>query len=219
MTKTYAYMRVSTNLQTTDNQRSKIASKYVVDEWVVEHAVSGSIRALERPAFSKLISEVKEGDCVISVSLDRLGRDTEDVLYTVRNFQERGVSLILMDLDNLDLTSETGKIMVTLLSMVAQMERNKVIVRTSAAIQRAREEGKVFGRYLKIAPEVFKQLCEKREQGVTLDTLAKQFKLDRSTIAQTVAKWKDKLEEYFETYSKQQAQKKAKMLKLAKAGK
>lgn len=217
--KTYAYMRVSTNLQTTDNQRSKIAGKYVVDEWVVEHAVSGSIRALERPAFRKLIKDVQAGDCVISVSLDRLGRDTEDVLYTIRNFQEKGVSLVLMDLDNLDLTSDTGKIMVTLLSMVAEMERGKVIARTSAAVQRAREEGKVFGRYLKIPPKVFEELCEKREKGVTLDTLAKEYKLDRSTIAQTVAKWKDKLLEYVVTYNKQQAQKKAKLNKIAKAGK
>lgn len=215
----YAYLRVSTKLQTTDNQRSKISGKYVVDEWVVEQSVSGSTRALERPAFSKLIDDVQEGDTVIAVSLDRLGRDTEDVLHTVRRFQEKNVSLVLMDLDNLDLTSDTGKIMVTLLSMVAEMERNKVIVRTAAAVQRAREEGKVFGRYLKITPDVLTKLCEARAQGISLDMLAKQYKLDRSSIAQNVAKWKDRLEEYAATYLQQQVQKKEKIAKLAKAGK
>lgn len=220
MSKTFAYLRVSSKGQTTDNQRIRLEnSRFAIDEWVVDHGVSGSIRALDRPEFSALIEKAVAGDCVVAVSLDRIGRDTEDVLHTVRRFHEKGVSLVLMDLDNVDLTSQTGKILVTLLSLVADLERSKCVERTEAGRVRAREEGKVFGRYLKITPDVFKQLCEKREQGVTLDCLAKQYKLDRSTIAQTVAKWKDRLLEYLETYNKQQSQKKEKMLKLAKAGK
>lgn len=206
----YAYLRVSTKGQTTDNQKLKIEKDFRIDEWITEHAVSGSIQALERPEFSKLVNTVNSGDTVVAVSLDRLGRDTEDVLHTIRKFHEKGVHLRLMDLDGTDLTSETGKILVTLLSMVAEMERNKCIARTAAGVARAKEEGKVFGRYFKISPKHLAEMIVKRSEGVTLDKLSAEYKQDRNTITQAVAKWKDNMDEYTATWEKQQAQKKEK---------
>lgn len=212
----YAYLRVSTKGQTTDNQRIKIAELFSVDTWITEHAVSGSIRALERPEFSQLIEIVEAGDSVISVSLDRLGRDTEDVLHTIRKFHEKGVHLRLMDLDGVDLTSETGKLLVTMLSMVAEMERNKCITRTAAGVARAKEEGKVFGRYFKISPKHLAEMIEKKSQGATYDVLSTTYKQDRNTICQAIKKWKDNMEEYSATWDKQQEQKKAKAKGLKK---
>lgn len=214
---TFAYLRVSTKGQTTDNQRLKIAELFSVDTWITEHAVSGSIRALERPEFSQLIETVEAGDSVISVSLDRLGRDTEDVLHTIRKFHEKGVHLRLMDLDGVDLTSETGKLLVTMLSMVAEMERNKCIVRSAAGVARAKEEGKVFGRYFKISPKDLAEMIEKKGQGVTYDVLSTTYKYDRNTICQVIKKWKDNMEEYSTTWDKQQEQKKVKAKTLKKS--
>lgn len=211
--KTYAYLRCSSKNQSTDHQRNRIESaKVMIDEWLVEHAVSGSIQALKRPVFSQLIEKVEAGDCVFAVSLDRLGRNTEDVLHTIRRFQEQGVHLRLMDLDGVDLTSQTGKMLVTLLSLVAEMERDKCIDRSASGVATARAEGKVFGRYLKITPATLAQIFEKREQGVTYDKLEEEFGFKRNTIHQVVTKWRGKLEEYSEMFSKQQTQKEAKAL-------
>lgn len=207
---TFAYLRVSTKGQTTDNQRLKIDNVFTVDKWITEHAVSGSIRALERPEFSALVSTVSEGDTVIAVSLDRLGRDTEDVLYTIRKFHEKGVHLRLMDLDGVDLTSQTGKLLVTLLSLMAEFERDKCIERSIAGVARARDEGKVFGRYFKISPKDLAEMIEKKTEGVTYDVLSTTYKHDRNTICQAIKKWKDNMEEYSTTWDKQQEQKKEK---------
>ncbi len=179
---------------------------FTVTEWFEEQAVSGSIRALDRPVFSKLVSEIEAGSTVISVSLDRLGRDTEDVLHTIRKFHEKGVKLRLMDLDGVDLTSQTGKMLVTLLSLVAEMERDKCISRSAAGVAKARDENKVFGRYLKIEPTTLAALIAKRQDGCTLDQLAAEYKLDRCTISQTVNKWKDNWSEYVVVFQKQREQ-------------
>lgn len=213
MSKIYAYLRVSTKLQTTENQRLKIENAgFAINEWIVEHAVSGSVRALERPEFAKLIERVEKGDTIIAVSLDRLGRDTEDVLHTIRRFQEKGVHIRLMDLDGVDLTSSTGKMLTTLLSLVAEMEREKCINRSLAGVERAREEGKVFGRPLKIPYPALKELCQKREEGVTLDKLSAEYGFDRNTICQVVKRWRDELPAYKARWEQQQAQKVEKMI-------
>lgn len=215
--KTYAYLRCSTKLQSTDHQRNKIeTARVMIDEWLVEHAVSGSVRALERPVFSSLIKVVEQGDTVFAVSLDRLGRDTEDVLHTIRKFHEKGVHLRLMDLDGVDLTSQTGKLLTTMMSLMAEFERGKCIERTASAVANARSEGKVFGRYLKVAPDVLATICEKRSAGATLDKLEGEFGIGRTTLHQVIGKWKDKLLEYGETYHKQQQQKIAKDIKSGK---
>jgi len=214
--KTYAYLRCSTKLQSTDHQRNKIeAARVMVDEWRIEHAVSGSVRALDRPVFAELVGTVEAGDTVFAVSLDRLGRDTEDVLHTIRKFREKGVHLRLMDLDGVDLTSPMGKMAITLLSLIAEMERDKCIERSASGVAAARAEGKVFGRYLKIAPDVFKAMCARKGEGATFEMLEKEFEVKRSSIHQVYTKWKDKLPEYVETYSKQQVQLVVKLEKAA----
>lgn len=213
---TYAYLRCSTKGQSTDHQRTKIeAARVAVDHWLVEHAVSGSVCALERPVFSELVNKAQAGDTVFAVSLDRLGRNTEDVLHTIRKFKEKGVHLRLMDLDGVDLTSAMGKMLTTLLSLVAEMERDKCVERTASGVANARQEGKVFGRYLKIAPDVFTAMCEKKAAGVSFEKLEKEYGVKRTTIHQVFTKWKDKLPEYANTYNKQQVQKVAKAERVA----
>ena len=204
----YAYLRVSTKDQTTDNQKIKIGATFQVDEWLVEAAgVSGSVRALSRPVFSDLAKVVKSGDTVITVSLDRLGRDTEDVLHTIRNFREAGVKVRIMELDGVDLTSQTGKILVTLLSMVAELERDKCIERTAAGVVRAKSEGKVFGRYLTIPPDVLNLMIKEHIGGTTYRGLSEMFKINKDTICQTLNKWEGNFSEYTLIWEKQQQQK------------
>lgn len=213
----YAYLRVSTKTQTVENQQIKIENAgFKIDRWIEEEGVSGAIRALERPEFSALIKRVVKGDTVIAVSLDRLGRDTEDVLHTIRNFHEKGVHLRVMDLDGVDMTSQTGKIIVTVLSMVAEMERNAGIARSRAGQEKARKQGRVFGRYFKITPDVFESVLVDKENGASYTQLSETYGIDRNTLCRTVKEWGDKVEEYRETYKKQMEQKAEKELKAKK---
>lgn len=213
----HAYLRVSTQAQTTDNQQSKIGKVFVVDEgcWHVEHAVSGKMRALDRPVFKALSESLQPEDSVIVVSLDRLGRDTEDVLHTVRVFKERGIHLRVMDLDGVDLTSQTGKILVVLMSLVAELERDKCISRTEAALERARDEGKIFGRSLKVPYEVLEKVIAHRKLGGTWEECSTLYKYDKNTLCQLVKKWNESMAEYQDLWNKQQIQKKEKEKKLA----
>ena len=83
MSATIAYLRVSTDDQTTENQRRAIETRYNVSKWFVEEGVSGAIPAAQRSVMASLLNYVREGDTVVVVAIDRLGRNTIDVLTTV----------------------------------------------------------------------------------------------------------------------------------------
>lgn len=140
-----AYLRVSTDEQTTENQRRAIEARYSVSKWFVEQGVSGAIPALQRPALSKLLSYVRENDLVVVVAIDRLGRDTIDVLTTVEALKSKDVSIISMR-EGFDLSTPAGKLMLTMLAAVAEIERANLKARQMAGIERAKAEGKALGR-------------------------------------------------------------------------
>lgn len=221
----FAYLRVSTDKgQTTDNQRKTIFDKsitdagFAVDEWYSEDGVSGKINALDRPVFKALMDKATAGDTVIVVALDRLGRNTIDILNTVERFKEKKIRLRCMALDAIDLTSTGGKILVHMLALIAEIERDAVITRTAAGIARAKDEGKVFGRYLTISPQALNLMRNERLAGKTYREIADTFNVNKDTICQTLKTWGEMLEHYEETWNKQQQQKLTKTMKGNKNG-
>lgn len=145
MSAVIAYVRVSTDDQTTENQKRAIAARYSVSKWFREDGVSGAIPAAQRPAMAQLLAYVREGDTVIVTAIDRLGRNTIDVLTTVETLKAKGVSLVSMR-EGFDLATPTGRLMLTMLAAVAELERENIKVRQMAGIERARAEGKNLGR-------------------------------------------------------------------------
>ena len=145
MSSTIAYLRVSTDDQTTENQRRTLEALYKVSRWFVEEGVSGAIPAAQRPAMAALLAYVREGDTVVVVAIDRLGRNTVDVLTTVETLKGKGVSVISMR-ERFDLATSAGKLMLTMLAAVAELERENLKARQMAGIERARGEGKNLGR-------------------------------------------------------------------------
>lgn len=207
--KVFAYVRVSTSThdQTTDNQRKLIADAgFVVNEYVAEEGVSGSVKALERPAFKRMMDQATTGDTVIVTAIDRLGRNAIDILSVVEMFKELGIRLRVMQFDGIDLTSSTGKMLVTMMAAMAEMEKNMLIERTKAGLERARAEGRKFGRPLTITPAVLKELCKKKTEGKTLDQLAAEYDIPRNTIARNVRDWAEKEVEYEVEYIARQQQ-------------
>ena len=145
MSATIAYLRVSTDDQTTENQRRAIETRYNVSKWFVEEGVSGAIPAAQRSVMASLLNYVREGDTVVVVAIDRLGRNTIDVLTTVEALRAKGVSVISMR-EGFDLATPAGKLMLTMLAAVAELERENIKARQIAGIERARAEGKNLGR-------------------------------------------------------------------------
>ena len=122
MARTFAYCRVSTDGQTTENQVREIeAAGFAVEpKRIVEEVVSGSVPAMERKGFAKLVDRLEAGDVLIVTKLDRLGRTAMDVRATVDRLAAEGVRVHCLALGGVDLTSAAGKMTMGVISAVAE---------------------------------------------------------------------------------------------------
>ena len=148
MPRTFAYVRVSTAGQTTENQIQEIeAAGFKVDpRRVVSETVSGSSAIEQRPGFLRLLDRLEQDDVLIVTKLDRLGRNAIDVATTVAKLAEIGVRVHCLALGGVDLTSPAGRMTMGVINAVAQFERDLLIERTQAGLKRAKAEGAMLGR-------------------------------------------------------------------------
>ncbi|MGL5409624.1 MAG: recombinase family protein [Shewanella sp.] len=139
------YLRVSTGEQSIGAQRHSIEQTHKVETWFADEGVSGVVKALQRPGFAELFKFIRKGDTLIVPAVDRLGRNTIDVLNTVEALQGKGVSIISLR-EGFDLSTPIGKAMLTMLAAVAELERSNIKLRQMAGITKAKAEGKALGR-------------------------------------------------------------------------
>lgn len=135
------YARVSTDTQSLDRQIDAL-NNYGVNELLTEK-MTGTKRS--RPELDRLIDKMREGDTVVIESLSRLGRSTKDLLALVELFNERGVVLVSLK-ENIDISTPTGKLLVTVLSALCQFERDLTVQRTNEGLTAARARGRKGGR-------------------------------------------------------------------------
>lgn len=181
----FGYGRVSTGQQTTENQRLELEQagyQIEADYWYADDGVSGKVAANQRPAFKQMLSQIRKGETLVVSKLDRLGRDAIDILQTVRQLGERGIKVIVHQLGNTDLTSPAGKLLLSMLAAVAEMERDLLIERTQAGLQRAKAEGKKLGRPSKTTPEQRAEIRQKLGAGETVSALARLYDVSRANI-------------------------------------
>ena len=184
MSRVFAYARVSTVAQLTENQREEIAAAgySITGPRFVEEKVSGSVAARQRPGFAKLLEKMEAGDTLVVTKLDRIGRDFIDVQQTVAYFEKQAMRLIVLQLGNLDLTSSAGALMVKVLAAVADFERELIVERTQAGQARARAEGTHMGRPAKTNEHQRGAIRAALVKGATVTSMAAQFKVSRATI-------------------------------------
>src|SRR5665647_1183420 len=152
----FGYGRVSTMQQTTENQRLELEQAgYQIepDFWYADDGVSGKVAANQRPVFKELLTQIRKGETLVVSKLDRLGRDAIDILQTVRQLGERNIKVVVLQLGTTDLTSPAGKLLLSMLAAVAEMERDLLVERTQAGLARAKAEGRTLGRPSKTTPE------------------------------------------------------------------
>ncbi len=184
MARTFAYLRVSTNGQTTDNQLQEIkASGFKVEpRRVVTETVSGNVATAQRRGFTRLLDRLEPGDVLVVTKLDRLGRNVMDVSSTITKLAELGVRVHCLALGGVDLTSSTGKLTMNVLNAVAEFERDLLVERTQAGLSRAKAEGKTLGRPLSLTEDQRRAVERRLGEGVTVSALAREFNTSRQTI-------------------------------------
>jgi putative DNA-invertase from lambdoid prophage Rac len=184
MSRVFAYLRVSTADQTTDNQLREIqAAGFQVDaRRVTTETISGSVPTSERKGFSKLVDKMEGGDVLIVTKLDRLGRNAMDVRATIEGLTLMGVKVYCLALGGMDLTSPAGKMTMQVIAAVAEFERDLLIERTQAGLVRAKAQGKAVGRPSTFTPAQAVQVRDKLTKGDSVASLARAYKTTRQTI-------------------------------------
>lgn len=143
------YARVSTDKQTTDNQILRLNDWAERSGWEVydRYIDVASGKLARRPAIDRMLSDAKAHyfNLVVAVKLDRLGRSVVNLRSVVEELTGYGVQIKMLDQD-IDTTTASGRFMLTILSAVAELERELISERTKDGLARAEKEGKKIGR-------------------------------------------------------------------------
>ena len=186
---TYAYIRVSTQDQNESRQLDAIAeSGYTVDRTIIDKQ---SGKDFERPAYKRMVKRMKKDDLLYIKSIDRLGRNYNEILIHWRLLtKERGVDIVVLDMPLLD--TRRGKdlmgtflsdTVLQVLSFVAENERKNIRSRQAEGIAAARARGVRFGRPQVPLPDNFSFVCRSwREHKLTLREAADSCGLAISTF-------------------------------------
>ena len=172
----FGYARVSTSQQSLDLQIQKLKSAGVKTSRIFTDKATGS--HVNREGLHLLQVKVESGDIVLVTKLDRLGRDTADMIQLIKKFDETGVALRFID-DGISTEGTMGKMVVTILSAVAQAERHRILERTNEGRIEAKAKGIRFGR----KPSVDRnRLLELRKAGMGGTKIAEELGIARSTV-------------------------------------
>ena len=184
MTRVFAYCRVSTAEQTTDNQIQEIASSgFQVDSRrIITETVSGSVAAMQRKGFLTLLNKLESGDVLVVTKLDRLGRNAMDVRATVERLASVGVRVHCLALGGADLASPAGKMTMGVIATVAEFERDLLIERTQSGLARAKSQGKTLGRPHSLGESQIKLVEQRLAEGETVAALAREFGTSRQSV-------------------------------------
>ncbi|MBZ6397920.1 MULTISPECIES: recombinase family protein [Pantoea] len=189
MSRVFAYCRVSTLEQNTENQRREIeaAGFAIRPQRLIEEYISGSVAAGERPGFMRLLDRMENGDVLIVTKLDRLGRNAMDIRKTVELLATSEIRVHCLALGGVDLTSPAGKMTMQVISAVAEFERDLLLERTHAGIARAKASGKRFGRPPVLSDEQKRVVAERLNAGISTSAIAREFNTTRQTILRVKA--------------------------------
>lgn len=174
--RTFGYARVSTSQQSLDSQVKALKAEGVKTNRIFTDKVTGS--KMDREGLQMLRLKIEEGDVILIKKLDRLGQDTSDMIQLIKEFDEMGVAIRFLD-DGISTEGTMGKMIVTILSAVAQAERQRILERTNEGRLEAKSRGVKFGR----KPSVDKQkVLALREQGIGATDISRILNIARSSV-------------------------------------
>lgn len=172
----FGYARVSTSQQSLEIQLKALKDAGVEEHRLFTDKATGS--HTERSGLEALRHKVEQGDVILVKKLDRLGRDTADMVNLIKEFSNQGVSIRFLD-DGISTEGAMGKMVITILAAVAEAERARILERTNEGRLEAKAKGIQFGRKPSIDSTKVKQL---HAEGLGATAIAKQMKIGRSTV-------------------------------------
>lgn len=140
----YGYARVSTQDQNLDSQIENL-TKYGVDE-IVKEKISGVSK--QKPLLDELLPKITSDDTLIVTRMDRLGRNTVQLLQLVEQLRERNIHFVILNL-GIDTRTPTGKFFLTVMAAFSELDRETIKEKQRSGIKLAKQKGKYRGRVKK----------------------------------------------------------------------
>ena len=173
------YARVSTNQQQDSLEAQQQALKAYGCEKIYTDQISGA--RTDRPGLKAALAYARENDSIVVTRLDRLGRSTVDILHTVQDLDNRGITIEALD-TQLDTRTPAGKLVLSVLASMAEFERNLIVERTREGLAHARAQGRVSGRRPKLDETQQQAALAALASGMSEAQVAQTFGVSRSTI-------------------------------------
>lgn len=172
-----AYVRVSTEEQNEARQREAL-KKHGIDKWFVDKA---SGKNTDRPEFKQMIDFVRESDVIYIHDLSRIARSTKDLLELLDTLEKKGVSLV-SDKENIDTSTATGKLIVTVIGAINEFERANLLERQKEGIAIAKREGKYKGRKSVVIADIERYYERYMNRETSKAELARELGISRPTL-------------------------------------
>jgi DNA invertase Pin-like site-specific DNA recombinase len=169
------YARVSSYGQSLDVQLEKLADcERVFQE-------KQSARTDEREQLQMCLDYVREGDLMVVTKLDRLARSTRDLLNIINRLEKKKVELVVLD-QQIDTSTATGRLMVSMLAAIAEFENDLRKDRQMQGIAMAKRKGVQFGRRKALTEMQVQEMRGKRQDGLLIKDLMAQYELSKATV-------------------------------------
>jgi DNA invertase Pin-like site-specific DNA recombinase len=172
----FGYARVSTSQQSLDSQLRALEEAGVKPQRIFQDKITGS--QLSREGLDLLRIKVEEGDVVLVTKLDRLGRDTADMISLIKELDKTGVAIRFLN-DGISTEGSMGRMVITILSAVAQAERERILERTNEGRLEAKAKGIVFGRKRSVDRN---RVIKLSTSGMSASEISRSMKIGRSTV-------------------------------------
>jgi DNA invertase Pin-like site-specific DNA recombinase len=175
------YARVSTEHQSLDQQVDALTEAGVDAVRVYSDKLSGSSAREQRPGLTALLDYAREGDVIVVVGIDRLGRNAAEVMTTIRELCERGIVLRSLR-EGIDTSNAAGRMVAGVLASLAELELELSRERRSAAREARRSRGQSIGRPKALSDDQAALARRMHDSGEPASTIAKTLKVSRATV-------------------------------------
>jgi DNA invertase Pin-like site-specific DNA recombinase len=183
MNKVFGYARVSTLEQSTSIQEATLLESGVDKIFLENYTGTKS----SRPQLDQLRAELRRGDVVKILKLDRLARSTRDLLNILNDFEEAGVTLVVLE-QNIDTSSSEGRFLFNVLSAVAELERSMIVARTQQGLAAAKARGRIGGRKAKMSPAQMTEVRNFYNNGKSVTDISALFSVSRASVYRVLDK-------------------------------
>jgi DNA invertase Pin-like site-specific DNA recombinase len=180
------YARVSTEHQSLDQQTDALAAAGVENDRVYTDKLSGTSTRQQRPGLAALLDYAREGDAIVVVGIDRLGRNAAEVMTTIRELGERGIVLRSIR-EGIDTSNATGRMVAGVLASLAELELELGRERRTAARDARRARGQSIGRPKALDKSKANLARRMHSSGEPASTIAAALGVSRATVYRVLA--------------------------------